>query len=138
MPVDGQTTVSEGSRTTVAAAERLAVVETKIHGIERDTGVIRSAIHDINNRMTEFVAAERRCGESLSQLLGLTQDLPTIAINARSFADMKGQIEGVIKERERRQGAWRALILVGSALMGAVTIGGSIVGGVLWLLGHGR
>lgn len=110
---------SEGSRTLVAVSERVAVVETKIGGLKEDTVTIRAHIHEINNRMTEFVAAEIRCADALTSLLG-----------------MKPIVDQLLAHSQRGSGTWRALTIVGAALMGAVSTGAILMGGVIWLLRH--
>ncbi len=64
----------------------------------------------------------------MSSLQRITQDLPTIAAMAVSFGQMREQLQEVIDEQQRRKGAWKAVLLMGTMLMGAVTLGGILVG----------
>jgi len=120
----GERVASEGSRTLVSLAERVAIVETKVGNLKDDTGVIRSTLHDVNNRMTEFVAAEIRCGDSLtairSEFSGLRADL-----NLLLAADQQGK------------GAWRAIGIVWTGLAGAMGAGAALASALWWLL-HGH
>lgn len=119
MPDDigGERVASEGSRTIVALSERVAVVETKVGALKEDTGVIRHNIHEINNRMTEFVALETKCANALNDLLG-----------------MKPIMDQLLGQVQQGKGAWKAIGIVGTALMGAVSIGAVIASGIWWLL----
>lgn len=127
---------SEGSRTLVALSERVAVVETKVGALKEDTGVIRSTMHSINNEMQRFVSVEQQCAAALNQLVALTKDLPTIAEHARDFVAMRSGLTSVIEEHHQRRGAWAAAATTGSVVLGSITVGGAIVGMVLWLMGH--
>ena len=116
----GDKVASEGSRTLVSLAERVAIVETKVGSLKDDTGVIRSTIHDINNRMQEFVAAEIRCGDSLQQLLPL-----------------RSLIDRLAEDNQRGKGIWRGIGIVGTTLLGGATVGAIIASGLWWIL-HGH
>jgi hypothetical protein len=120
-------------RTVIAQSERLAVVETKVEGLKEDTGVIRSNIHVVNNVLQQIISMEQRCETKLSELIALTKDLPTIARTANSFSEMKDEIEAMIDERQQRQGAWRAIVRMGAALVGAASIGACAAA---WYYGH--
>ncbi len=111
----------------VMQSERLAIVETKVEGLKDDTGVIRSNIHAINEALQKVFILEERCERSLSQLLEITRDLPTIAASAQSFHTVKAQIENLVHESDQKKGAWRAVVMLASALVGAATVGGVIV-----------
>ncbi len=113
-------------RTITAHGERLAVVETKVDALGDDTKIIRSNMHGINADLQKIFIMEQRCESSLTQLLSLTKDLPTITATALSFTIMKDEIEVMIDERQQRKGAWKAIVRSGAALVGAATIGGVI------------
>lgn len=118
-------------RTAFAQGERLAKVETKIEGIEDATAVIRSHLHELKNEVQKIFVLEERCERSLVEIRDLTKDLPTIAASARSFADMRSEISAVIVERQKQEGAWKAIVGMGAALVGAFTVGG-IGASIFW------
>lgn len=123
-------------RTVAALGERVAIVETQQRALKDDTGIIRSSIHAINQDLQKVFITTQRTETQLAQLLGMTADLPSIAETTRKFADMKSDIDGVIARAQQSRGALRALAIVGSALMGAVTIGAGIATTFFYLFGH--
>lgn len=123
-------------RTVAALGERVAVVETQQRALKDDTGIIRSSIHAINQDLQKVFITTQRTETQLSQLLGMTADLPSIAETTRKFAAMKSDIDGVIAKAQETRGAMRALGLVGTALMMAITAGGGGVTILLYLFGH--
>lgn len=123
-------------RTVAALGERVAVVETQQRALKDDTGIIRSSIHAINQDLQKVFITTQRTETQLSQLLGMTADLPSIAETTRKFAAMKSDIDGVIAKAQETRGAMRALGLVGTALMMAITAGGAGVTILLYLFGH--
>lgn len=120
-------------RSTVQLHERVAVIETEVRGIKEGVAVVRSTLHEVNNRMQQFVAAERDSGRLLAQMAETTRELPTISANARDFAVMKAKLQEVIDEQQRRQGSWAAYAVVGSMLMGAAVIGGALATIGTWM-----
>lgn len=98
------------SRTVIALAERVAVVETQQHALKEDTTAIRRSMHEFSNQLQIFVGG-------LAALQKVAEDFPKIAELVDVFA----------KEQQRRKGAWGAAVLFGTMLMGAVTLGGGIV-----------
>ena len=112
-------------RTTAAAGERLAVVETKLTNLEQGMAIIRSTNHGIHGEMQKFVMAEQRCVDTLGVISGQMQEF-------------KAQLSGLMAARERQLGAWASWAVFGGALVGAVSIIYGIVMAVTALLGHVR
>lgn len=123
------------TRTIIALAERLTRVETQQQSLVADTTVIRSTMHKINNDLQIAFGSNARREEILNQLLNLTKDLPAIASSAQSFTEMKVKLNDMLDTQQRRRGERGAVMLMGSLLVGAVSIGGGIIGGILWLIG---
>ncbi len=118
------------SRTLVALAERMAVVETKVGALKEDTQVIRATQHDTNNRMQEFVAAERLCAQNLGTLVTAqtttNTQLSELAATVRELTLAKAQVEG----------GWKATVRF-ATLVAALFAGvGAVIGGIMWALGH--
>jgi predicted component of type VI protein secretion system len=144
MPTDEETpqatiSVSGDSRTTVAMAERVAVLETKTNSLKEDTSVIRANIHGINNEMQKFVAAEMRCVEHLAKILEAIKDMPMLIGAVAAFTEMRPELREVIKDREQRRGVLSfghrfALIL--GACVAVVSLLGGIGGMLVWLAQH--
>ena len=114
----------------VALAERMAVVETKVGALKEDTAVIRSTQHDTNNRMQEFVAAERLCAANLGTLIAAqtatNAHLDKLAATVENLTLVKAQVEG----------GWKATVRF-ITLIAAVLAGmGAVLGGVAWAMGH--
>ena len=120
-------------RSQVVLHERIATIEEQLRAVKEDGRVVRSTLHDVNNNMQLFVAAEKECGKALLQLVELTKDLPTVAAHARDFAEMKVRIQDVIDEQHRRRGAWGAYIGLGTMIIGAATVGAAIATFGMWL-----
>ncbi len=118
------------SRTMVALAERVAVVETKIGALKEDTAVIRSTQHDTHNRMQEFVAAEQMCAQNLGRLIEAQT-----TTNAQ-LSKLAATVEGLTLVRAQVEGGWKATVrfstLIAAVLSGFV----AVVGGVMWAMGH--
>lgn len=123
-------------RTISALGERVAVVETKVTLLKEDTGVIRTTLHAVNNEMQRFVMVEQQCSNSLAQLVSLTKELPAIADYARDFINIRPALIAMIEEHQQRKGAWGAVVIAGSVIVGCATIGGGIASLVLWLFGR--
>lgn len=122
-------------RSVSAMGERVARVETKIEGIEKDTGVIRSTLHGINGEMQKFVMQEARCITALEMISERTKDLPEIVMKVHEIYELKPKVQLLHEESAARKGAWGAYVLVGTAATGAVAIIGSIGATAFWLLG---
>lgn len=119
----------------VEMGERVVRVETKIESIEKDTTVIRHTMHDFAGKMQQFVSLEAQCVAHLSAIREMTAHLPEIVAKVQSFDDLKPRLTMLMDEHFARKGGWRAMILVGTATMGAVTMIGTIAAGVIWFLG---
>lgn len=127
------------ARTVIAHGERLAVVETKLNGVQADTGVIRATIHDINNRMTEFVAAEILCGQHLAGLLNTTKDIPELVKSVAALTATKPELDRVISESQQRLGIMafgKRLAMIAVAFAGVVGVLGGVGGFLIWLSQH--
>jgi hypothetical protein len=111
------------TRTAVALAERVAVVETKVGALKEDTTVIRSSMHDINNEIMRFVVLEERCAASLVDLVG----------NVRNLA---AEIAGITAARNQAEGAWAATVRISAAIVASVGILGTLGAGLAWAVGH--
>ncbi len=120
-------------RSQVVMHERIAVIEEQLRQVKEDGKVVRSTLHEVNNNMQLFTAAERECGKALLQLVELTKDLPTIAATTREFGEMKVKMQEVIDEQLRRKGAWGAYMMLGSMIMGAAVVGGGLATIGVWL-----
>ena len=75
------------SRTMVAMAERLVRVETKMEGVERDTAMIRRALHEHANTVQAFIASvsndkQHRDGETAAYLKMGTALMGAVALGA--------------------------------------------------------
>jgi chromosome segregation ATPase len=79
------------SRTTTAAGERIAVVETKVTGLQADLNRIGSHIHSISNEVTKISISEQKCLEWLA----------TINATVERF---EGKLTALITEQAQRQG----------------------------------
>jgi len=133
MPEYDDDGIHPNSRSQVVLHERIATIEEQLRSVKEDGRVVRSTLHDVNNNMQLFVAAEKECGKALLQLVELTKDLPTVAAHARDFAEMKVRIQDVIDEQHRRRGAWGAYIGLGTMIIGAATVGAAIATFGMWL-----
>lgn len=127
MPTTGRG--ANDDRVVSAMGERVARVETKIEGVERDTGIIRAAIHEINNEMQKFVGLEAQCVAHLAQILedGKRRDLV--------LSEIVGKVHALSDESFTRKGGWRAATRIATAIMALITMSGTIAAGIIWFLG---
>jgi hypothetical protein len=86
--------------------ERLAGLEARatveIAALKQDTQVIRSSMHDTNNNMQLFVAAERQCASSLATLSVQMQT------HTEALTSLAKQVTDLHIARSQAQGAWWA------------------------------
>lgn len=122
-------------RSVAAQGERLARVETKVEAIEKGIDIIRSTGHAINGEMQKFVGLEAQCVSHLSAIRELTAHLPEIVLKVQSFDELKPRLNMLIDEHFSRKGGWKAVVMIGTAAMGAVTMIGAIAAGIIFLLG---
>lgn len=127
------------SRTLIAIAERVAVVETQQRANKEDMNVVRSSLHLINNEMQKFVAAEQQCASYLRQIAESTKDIPALATASSAFMEMRPELRALLSERDQRTGREefgnRFSKIVAAAAALVLVIGG-IVGGAIWLAQH--
>jgi hypothetical protein len=110
-----------GLRTVAAVGERVAIVETKMVGLEKDTTVIRSTLHTINTELQKTVVHEANCARSLALIAEQTKCVPEIVSSLTGFEDLKPKLLRVIEESNARRSAWKVVLLIGSGIVGAAT-----------------
>lgn len=103
--------------------EKVAALEERTTALKLDTEVIRSAIHDINNKMQAFIALEQQCSSSLKTLVE--------AVNAHSHI-----LEGLSQTKAQWTGVWWAIVRVCAVIVGAFGILGSTIAFAGWMLEH--
>jgi len=118
------------ARTIVALAERMAVVETKIGTLKEDTAVIRSTQHDTNNRMQEFVAAERMCASNLASLITSQTTTNT------QLQQLAATVRELTLVRAEAEGGWRMTVRFGTLIAAGFSAFAALAAGVAWALGH--
>jgi len=124
---DNEVQVRPNGRTVVALAERLAVVETKVDGLKEDSVVIRATHHEINNRMQEFVAAEKLCAANLGTLISAQSTTNS------QIAKLTTTVEELLLVKARVEGGWKAIVKVG-AFAGAVVT--AMAGVIVYAIEH--
>lgn len=129
-------TLPHDDRSVVAMGERVARVETKIEGIEKDTSVIRQAIHGINGEMQKFVQAEQRCVDGLLAVQSQTAHLPELAFAMKEFTALQPRIVSLLEAEHRRVGAWKSWVVFGSAVAGAIGIITGIIVAAIEIIGY--
>lgn len=107
------------SRTATAAGERIAVVETKVSGVQDDLRRIGSHIHAINNEVTKISVSEQKCLE----------DLASIRVTVERF---EGKLAALVDDWAKRQGIG-AFIQKFCLIVGA---GAAMVGVIALMLTH--
>ncbi len=114
----------------IVLAERVAIVETKIGALKDDTQVIRATHHEINNRMQEFVAAERLCASNLGTLVAtqatVTAQIAELTEAVQSLAITKAQVEG----------AWKATVRFATLIAALISAIAVLAGGLIWAIQH--
>lgn len=117
-------------RTIVALVERVAVIETRMIASKEDTAIIRATHHEINNRMQEFVAAERLCAANLGTLVA------TQTTTNAQISELTATVKELTLARAEVEGAWKATIRL-ATFAGAILAGlAASIGGLMWSLGH--
>ncbi len=86
----------------MALMERVVKVETQLTSVKEDAGIIRSTLHNVNNEMQKFVAAEMRCADSLGQITSILKEWAPI-------------LQGVIRDTGTREGTsltWKHILTI--------------------------
>lgn len=135
MPDNG----TELSRVSTPPGERLAVVETKVTGLQGDTSIMRQTLHSINGKMQEFVLREAECVSALNTIVDNTRTLPTLIGTIQEFQALRPQINKLIEEDQARRGAWGTWVVLGTSITGAIAVITSIILATVTLLrGHAQ
>ncbi len=121
---------SHDGRTMVALAERMAVVETKVGALKEDTQVIRATQHDTNNRMQEFVAAERLCAQNLGTLVTAQTTTNT------QIAELAATVKDLVLAKAQVEGGWKATVRFATLIAALFAGVGAVIGGLMWAFGH--
>lgn len=114
--------------------ERVAALEARatseIAALKKDTEIIRTAIHDINNNQQRIFAAEQQCANGLATLVEkMTSHAEQIASIAKSIHEF-----GAL--RVHAEGAWWAagkIALVLSTTLGTIAASVTVM---WWALQH--
>lgn len=122
------------SRTQAAMGERVAIVETKLSTVEKDTGVIRSTLHSINGEIQKFALTEARCVAALETIVEQTKHLPNLIEKVHALDEVMPAIRGLILSEKKREGAWGAYVLIATSVAGAIAVLGTLAAGVAWLI----
>lgn len=109
-------------RTTASLNERVVRVETKLESVTEGIGVIRGTIHNINNRMQEFVAAEYGCRDALGSIKA-------------TLEDWKPRMNQMLQDQGQRVGQRSVWFAVSGIVGGLLTMAGVIIA-LLALLYH--
>jgi Flp pilus assembly protein TadB len=112
---------AEQSRTSTAANERIAVVETKVTGLQSDLSRIGTHIHSISNEVTKISISEQKCLEGLA----------SIRDTVESF---EGKLATLIGDQNQRQGMG-AFVQKFCLIVGACA---AMVAVIAFLLAHVR
>jgi hypothetical protein len=119
-----------------AQGERVAIVETKIGGLEKDTAVIRATLHQMNGELQRSALHEADCARSLALIADQTKGLPELVGKIANLEATKPKIEALLEEASRRKGAWRGLVLMGTAIGGLMAIAAALATVLAFLLAH--
>lgn len=125
-------------RAVTAMGERVVRVETKLEGVEKDTAVIRQSMHSLNNQIQGLVGIEQQCVAHLAAIREMTAHLPDLVAKMGAFEDLKPRLITVIDDHAARRGGWRAVTMLVAATTGALTMLGTVLGGVAWLFVRGH
>lgn len=123
---------SRGSATSSQIGERMAIVETKIGGLEESSKVIRSTLHGINGELQKTALHEERCAAALRQIADQTKGLPELLQKIHAFDEITPKVRELIEESTRRKGAWR----VWGMIAGAVGLLGTFASAIAALVLH--
>jgi len=110
-------------RTLTALGERVAVVETKVGGVQDDLRRIGNHIHTISGAVTEISYLEKECAKSLTAITD-------------TVARFESRLETLIEDRAARRGVadfgkrFQMIVTAGAALAGILTGAGALL---IWL-----
>lgn len=113
--------------------ERVARVETRIEGVEKDTSIIRATLHCVNGELQKIVGREERREATLKVIADQTSSLPELMIKVRLIDELRPQLQVVIDENKTRKGATRAIAILAAGAATLIAVLGTLGAGVIWL-----
>lgn len=114
--------------------ERVARVETRIEGVERDTSIIRATLHSVNGELQKIVGKEERREVTLKTIADQTASLPELMIKVRLIDELRPQLQIIIDESKTRKGAVRAIAILGASAATLIAVLGTLGAGLIWLV----
>lgn len=110
--------------------ERMATLEAGYTGLKEDTTIIRGWIHDTNNKMQVFMAAEQRCATALEALTDAHTEMKS------SLGDLTKIVQDLINSKSQAEGAWWGITKVALVIGVMFSIIGTLAVTVNWILSH--
>jgi predicted nucleic acid-binding Zn-ribbon protein len=118
------------NRTLVALAEGVAELRAEVSHLKDDTKIIRQKGHDVDNRMQEFIAAERLNASNVGKLIEAQAVTNTqIANLASGQKALSDTVQALLLAKSGLEGAWKATLRIG-----ALTV--VLVGAAAWAWEH--